>query len=261
MADSEREIVVARPAATILLVRDDPFEVLMIRRHPEQHFASALVFPGGMVDDSDRSEDWLPLLVGAEDMDVESRAFRIAAFRETFEEAAILLARDASGSAVACPVDQGLGTASDFRHVVQASGGKLWLDDLAHFGHWITPEPAAKRFDTHFFLAHAPADQEAVCDGGEAVELEWVAPSDVLARADAGERSILFPTRMNLRMLAQARDSAEAMHRTRARTVVTVLPRMEKREGGVAVVIPAEAGYGETENFHPRRKREADVRS
>ncbi|MBJ7375300.1 NUDIX hydrolase [Sphingobium sp.] len=248
MADGPRDIAIARPAATILLVRDAPFEVLMVRRHPEQTFSSALVFPGGTVDESDRADDWLDLVTGGEALDSGERALRIAALRETFEETAILLARDADGRPVPC-----VSTArDDFRAVVAESGGTLWLDDLVKFGHWITPVNGPKRFDTHFFLAAAPDGQEAKCDGGEAVALEWASPDAILARASAGERSILFPTRMNLRRLAESDTVDAALAAARARSVFTVLPRVERREGGMAVLIPHEAGYGETENFHPR---------
>lgn len=244
---AERAIAVPRAAATVLVLRDDPFEVLMVRRHAAQTFSSALVFPGGLVDEADRDEAWLPLVVGAETLSTEQRALRIAGFRETFEEASLLLARTADGAPVACPPQP----TGDFRALVAASGGQLWLDDLVAFGHWITPEGAPKRFDTHFFLARAPHGQDAICDGGEAVELEWAAPGDIVARANAGEQSILFPTRMNLSRLAQSADAESALAAARERPVFTVLPRVERREGGMAVMIPAEAGYGETENFHP----------
>ncbi|MDB5715832.1 MAG: hydrolase [Sphingomonadales bacterium] len=240
-------VVVPRPAATILVLRDDPFEVLMVRRHGNGQFASALVFPGGLVDPSDRDDAWLDLIVGAEGMDVEERALAIAACRETFEESALLLARDGQGRTVGCNSDE----RSDFRAVVAASGGRLMFDELAHFGHWITPVGAPKRFDTHFFLAAAPADQDAVADGSETVALEWVQPCDLLRRAADGDLSILFPTRLNLKRLAESDSVASAMAAARARTRFTVIPRAEKREGGTAVVIPVEAGYGETENFHP----------
>jgi 8-oxo-dGTP pyrophosphatase MutT (NUDIX family) len=245
------KFVVPRPAATILVLRDDPFEVLMVRRHGNGQFASALVFPGGLVDPSDRDEDWLPLLDGAEGLDPEERALAIAAFRETFEESALLLARDIEGRTVSCTsADHG-----DFRAVVKASGGRLMFGELAHFGHWITPIGPPKRFDTHFFLAAAPEGQEALADGRETVALEWVQPRDLLARAREGDLSILFPTRLNLKRLAESNSVASAMAAARARERFTVTPRVEKREGGTAVVIPAEAGYGETENFHPHPPR------
>ena len=250
MAGEPREIAIPRPAATILLVRDAPFEVLMVRRHAGQTFSSALVFPGGTVDESDWSDAWLDLATGGEALDPAERALRIAAFRETFEETAILLARDADGRPVSCRSTE----RDDFRTVVAESGGTLWLDDLIKFGHWITPVNGPKRFDTHFFLARTAANQEAVCDVGEAVALEWASPESILARAAAGERSILFPTRMNLRRLAESGTVEDALTTARARPVFTVLPRVERREGGMAVVIPQDAGYGETENFHPREE-------
>lgn len=239
-----------RLAATILLVRDDPFEVLMVRRHEQQVFSSALVFPGGTVDPADHSADWLDLIEGHAGLDPAQRALRIAGFRETFEETGLFLARGPDGGWVEAPG----GPEVPFIELVRASGGRLVLSDLVHFGHWITPIQAPKRFDTHFYLCRAAAEHVAVCDGGEAVELEWARPTDILARAAAGERSILFPTRMNVRLLAESASADDALAAARARTVFTVLPRVEKRAGGTAVVIPAEAGYGETENFHPAKE-------
>lgn len=253
MSERERTPATPRLAATILVLRDDPFEVLMVRRHKNQAFSSALVFPGGMVDEADHAEAWQPLVAGGHTLTAQQRALRIAAFRETFEETAILLARDESGVSVApkdCDADE------PFIETVRRSGGRLHLDDLVPFGHWITPENAPKRFDTHFFVCATAPGQEAVCDGSEAVALEWVAPERILERAAQGETSILFPTRMNVSRLAESETVADALTAARERPVVTVLPRAEKRPGGIAVVIPAEAGYTETENFHPHAPRE-----
>ncbi len=242
---STRPPVTPRPAATILLVRDDPFEVLMVRRTEKAFFSAALVFPGGTVEEDDRHEDWRTHVTGVAGLDEEERAFRIAAFRETFEECGLLIARDGEERGIA-PVPGG-----EFAAVIRSSGGRLPLDALVPFGHWITPEPSPKRYDTRFYLCAAPRGQVAVCDGGETVALEWVRPVDALARAAAGERSILFPTRLNLKRLAESSDVASALEAARARKPFTVRPRVEKRPGGIVVVIPAEAGYGETENFHP----------
>lgn len=234
-----------QPSATILLLRDDPLQVLMIRRHHAQVFASALVFPGGKVDPGDGSEDWLPLLVGAENHSAEERRYRVAAFRETFEEAGVLLARDETGAEVAAPA----GAGSDFLEVVRRSGGRLWLDDLVLFGHWITPEFAPRRFDTRFFLARMPAGQEAASDGIEAVAHEWVEPAELLDRAGIEQKDLILPTRMNLLLLSRSADSASAMADARARPIVPVLPVREMlADGGAVVRIPAEAGYGVTEH-------------
>lgn len=251
MSQTDKVPVVPRPAATILVIRDDPFEVLMVRRHSEAYFSSALVFPGGLVDPGDRDPAWLELIEGADAFDEGERALRIAAYRETYEEAAILAARGATGTCPA-PADA---AGVPFHDIVRATGGKLDLAGLERFGHWVTPATAPKRFDTHFFLCAAPSGQEAVCDGGETVALEWIAPRDAIARAEAGERSILFPTLSNLRRLVESETVAEAMAAARRRPPFTVHPRAEKREGGMAVVIPAEAGYPVTEHFHPREER------
>lgn len=247
MVSDARIAAVPRLAATILVLRDDPFEVLMVRRHSGDQFASALIFPGGQVDAADRDDAWLPHVADADGFDLDERTLRIAACRETFEEAGLLLARDKSGASVPCPA----ATDALFRDLVVASGGLLSLSDLTHFGHWITPEGAPKRYDTHFFLARAPDGQDAMCDGSEAVALEWVAPRDVLARAAAGDLSILFPTRMNLKRLAESDSVDDAIAAAHRRPRFTVLPRPEKRADGIVVRIPQEAGYGETENFHP----------
>lgn len=242
-----------RPAATILLVRDDPFEVLMVRRHKDQSFSSALVFPGGTVDQSDASEDWLPLLADAGDFSDRARALRIAAFRETFEETSLLLARNSEGH---CVAPLGSDAAAPFLEVVRRSGGRLHLGDLVPFGHWVTPDSAPKRFDTHFFLCVAAPGQEALCDGREAVALEWAAPNAILKRAAEGETSILFPTRMNVSRLAESTNVADALTAARQRQVYTVHPRTRKRDGGIMILIPPEAGYSETEYFQPHEPRQ-----
>ncbi len=87
----------ARPAATIVLMRDGPegLEVFMMVRHHAIDFASgALVFPGGRVDENDFALARNPVLCPNPDgLDTEAMAFRLAAIRETFEECGVLFAR------------------------------------------------------------------------------------------------------------------------------------------------------------------------
>jgi 8-oxo-dGTP pyrophosphatase MutT (NUDIX family) len=228
-------------SATILLLRDDPFEVLMVRRRSSSHFSSALVFPGGLVDPGDRAENWLPHVAGAEGLDETERALRIAACRESYEESSVVLGGHVHTFEPDIP----------FLDIVARQNAKLPLGDIPRFGHWITPVRAPKRFDTHFFIAAAPEGVEPKCDGDETVSLEWVRPVDAIARAEGGEHTIIFPTLMNLRMLAQSDDVDTALRVARTRPVVTVMPRVEKRPGGLVVVIPEEAGYGVTEYAAP----------
>ena len=92
-----------------MLVRDetDGLEVCMLRRHLDSDFVGgAYVFPGGKVDEDDRSELAQTVCAGRTDeqaselLGVESGglAFFVAALRECFEEAGILLAYPAGAT-------------------------------------------------------------------------------------------------------------------------------------------------------------------
>jgi 8-oxo-dGTP pyrophosphatase MutT (NUDIX family) len=224
-----------RLAATLLLLRDGPFEVLMVRRHARATFASALVFPGGALDADDADDSWLPLVTGADDLEPGERARRIAAARETWEETGILL-----GAADAGARDR------SFRAALEAADGLLDLRSIVPFGHWITPIAEARRFDTHFYLAAAPVGQFATADGGETVDSEWIAPADAVRLA--AERTILFPTLMNLGRLAEKTSVADALASARAHPVVAVQPVITLLDDGTRVIsIPESSGYGTTE--------------
>lgn len=227
--------VVPRPAATLLLLRDDPFRILMVKRHAKAFFPSALVFPGGTVDPSDHDDDWAPYLIGHEPLETAQRALRIAACRETWEEAAVL-----ASTTPARPVDP---AAPSFRALVAEAGAQLDLAALIPFGHWVTPPMVPKRFDTHFFLARAPADGEGACDGAEVIATEWVEPAELIARAAAGDRSILFSTLMNVHRIAESRTVDEALAAARIRPVFTVMPARDESADGIWITIPEESGY------------------
>jgi 8-oxo-dGTP pyrophosphatase MutT (NUDIX family) len=240
-----------RPAATILLLRDAPeFQVLMVKRHHQIDFASgALVFPGGKMHAGDQDPAWADHCNGWGDFDGEQRALRIGAIREAYEEAGILLAEGLDGSDFAQVCDPAVRSAVDhgeaaFIDVVRELDVRLRLDALTVFARWITPAMMPKRFDTWFYALRAPADQVAAADGREAVDAEWIAPAEVLRLADAGERTVIFPTRMNVQLLAEASSAADCVAQAEARTLVTVLPQVEKRGEARFLVIPPDAGYG-----------------
>jgi len=247
----------AKPAATVLLARDgdDGVEVFMVKRHHKIDFASgAMVFPGGKVDAADAEPGLRDYCAGAEALDDIELALRIAAVRETFEECGVLLARPRGEAALvnaarllelegwAVKLNDNTATMADF---VKAENLELALDELAYFAHWITPPLIPKRFDTHFFLAAAPTDQVAVHDGSESVDSAWSRPHEVIRAADADEVRLVFATRMNLTKLGAFDAAAAAMTATRARSVVTVQPKLESYVDGIRKLrIPLEAGYG-----------------
>lgn len=222
--------IAPRPAATILLLRDAPsgMEVLMVARAREVDFASgALVFPGGRVEPADAALAPQGDPLGA---------FRIAAIREAWEESGILLAH---------PPGPDVPPEGEFLAHLHARGVRPAHAALTPFAHWITPAHSAKRFDTHFFLAHAPEGQEAIHDGREAVEALWVRPDQAVEEADAGRRTLVFATRLNLLRLAQFRSAEAAIAAARAAPIVTVMPEpISDGAGGTLLRIPAEAGYG-----------------
>ncbi|MDD3445829.1 MAG: NUDIX domain-containing protein [Zavarzinia sp.] len=249
-----------RPAATVLLLRDGAsgLEVFMVQRHYQIDFAGgALVFPGGKVDERDHAPELRPRLTPNPALSSELLPFAIAALRESFEECGVLLARAAGGDAL---VDAARLAALEAKwrqpmargeigilDMIAAEDLTLALDRLTHYSHWVTPTFMPKRFDTHFFLATAPADQLALHDGGETVDSIWIDPTQAIADAVAGKRSVIFPTRMNLSVLARDRNASAAIARAAARPPVRVEPWLEDRPGGQVLVITPEAGYDRTE--------------
>lgn len=241
-----------KPAATILLLRDRPqFEVLMVKRHHQIDFASgALVFPGGKSHERDHDAAWAEHALGWSDFDAEQRALRVAAVREVFEEAGILLARQAdgamfSGEACGLEIRQAVDAGDvPFLDVVRDLGVRLDLGALTVFARWITPPLTPKRFDTWFYAVKAPDDQLAACDGRETVDAEWIAPAEAVRMAEAGLRKVIFPTRMNLQLLAEAESAEDCVERARARTLVTVQPQVQDGPQGKVLVLPPDAGYG-----------------
>lgn len=252
---SEKPLI---PAATILMLRDGPtgLEVFMVVRHHQIDFASgALVFPGGKLASGDTLPEVRGLCDGADDLDDTLLALRVAAVREAFEESGVLLARDDSGSLIEGGrlaglegdrprLDKGDLAIGDF---LTRENLRIACDLLQPYAHWITPKMMPKRFDTHFYLAVAPFDHVAMHDGSEGVDSVWINPAAALKEAEDGKRTIIFPTRMNLEMLAHSSTVAEAMAAAKTRRIVTVEPRVEDRGGDMMLTIPAEAGYSLTE--------------
>lgn len=245
----------AVPSATVMLLRDNPgLEVLMVRRHDKtKTHAGALVFPGGKTHGEDLDPGWADLALGWDAFDDEQRSLRVAAIREVFEEAGVLLAKRSGGAPIgpdACPMS--VRKACDagevkFLDVIRDLDVRIDLNAVVQFARWITPPLGTFRFDTWFYVARAPADQDAVCDGRETVDLEWVTPTGALDLWRAKERRIVFPTRTNLGLLSQASDAADALERARTRPFISVQPNVEEREDGRYLVLPPMAGYGAVE--------------
>ena len=198
----QRESVVPRPAATVLLLRDSPqgIEVLMTRRSLTASFApGAYVFPGGGIDALDAAAHAQALRRPTQSDLHLTQA--IAAIRESFEELGILLAYR---------VDHRMATAQDialldrsqpFAAQCAALGMKLAAEQVYVLAHWITDRDLPKRFDVPFLVARMPEGQTPVADESEQFEPMWVRPSDALTRHAAGDFFIVFPTIRTLQRL------------------------------------------------------------
>jgi 8-oxo-dGTP pyrophosphatase MutT (NUDIX family) len=226
-----------RKSASLLVVRGDPPEVLLLERHAAATFGSMQVFPGGVVEAQDYDAVWNEWAVSRGPFDRDERALRIAGIRETWEEAGILVATPGR--------PPGTDRSRPFIDVVRAGGHPLALDDLHDFAHWITPEGRPKRFDTRFFLVRAPEGQDASADGSELVACEWIGALQAVEKHVA----LMPPTYLNLLRLAESDTIEHAIAAAAARPPYTVLPVRDRFAGGVGVRIPAEAGYGVTEHL------------
>jgi 8-oxo-dGTP pyrophosphatase MutT (NUDIX family) len=243
-----------------MLVRDAPdLEVFMLRRnHDSVWIAGATVFPGGAVDVDDRHPRWAARCRDWDDARA-SRAldraegglgFFVAAVRETFEEAGVLLARDRDGTPVDASVAHlsaaraGLNDgAHDFAAFVEQQDLVLATDELHVFSHWITPPGGPRRYDTWFFLAAAP-EGEYRHDDTELIASAWIRPVDALTAADRGELDLIFPTRKSLEVLAGFDRAQDALAAARAADPsATAGPDrfVAESAGGRRIVLPGDA--------------------
>ncbi len=248
--DPEDETIAgARAAATLIVLRDPPgatgaAEVLMIERAATMAFAAgAIVFPGGAVDDADRA------LANSLDHGLAraDAAARVAAIRETIEEAGLLVGVAGRVTAdVIAAMRVRLHGGASLAEMLAEHDLTLALDRLEPFARWCPPArfKDARRFDARFFVAGLPSDQpEASADAGESVRLRWDTADRFLEDVSAGRERAIFPTLRNLERLAQAASHAEAIALARAYPIETIMPWIEEREGQPHLCIPDHLGY------------------
>ncbi len=253
----QREPAPARAAATILLLRDAPdgVEVLMTRRSPTASFApGAFVFPGGALDAADGSPRASSLSEARPDQTDAFRAFAVAAIREAFEELGVLLARDRDRAFVSPERVATLASArnDDFLSMIDREALRLALDEVRFFAHWITDRDLPRRFDARFLMARLPPGQTAVADDSEQFEPLWIAPREALARHEAGEFPMIFPTIRTLRRMASSATADELLARCGTSTPLWVSsPRAGRLRGEVTRFAEEETAFGELELVSP----------
>lgn len=219
------------PAASVITLRGDPFEVLFMRRTSTSSFVpDAWVFPGGSVDPIDRELAELHL-EGA-----ELDAMRVCALRELFEE---------SGIWIGDPLEDALGIRSRllddpeaFRELFEACASQV--DRLTWTSRWITPVGVPKRFDTFFFLLEVDPGQDATPENREGVEVRWLTPREALDRHARGEFSMVFPTIRNLEAIVGAASSSSLIESRRGAEIEPVQPVLIVEGGRKRIVLPGE---------------------
>lgn len=240
---------VPRVAATVLLLRPagDDFEVYLIRRVAAMTFGGMYAFPGGGVDrsDSEAHLGWAgptPAAWGERfRLDpADAQAVVCAAAREVFEEAGVLLAGpdeatvvgDVSGDDWEAARQDLVGRRTGFADLLAGRGLTLRSDLLLPWTRWITPEFEPRRFDTYFFVALLPEGQRTRDVSGEADHTLWLRPADALARAEAGELTMLPPTMVTLGEIAAAGDLAGVARAAAEREPGTpIVPHIEDLDG------------------------------
>lgn len=232
----------------MVIFRDNPSGgaplLLMVERIKAMAFAGgAAVFPGGKVDPADF--DYARMLGGP--LDLDETAARLAAIRETIEEAGLALGLAGVTDPADCDDARAALHDGDSLQVICARHN--WTPDLMQlvpWSRWRPPafEGATRVFDTRFYLVNAGDSAPlATVDHTENRALFWASAAEVLERADRGEVKIIFPTRRNLERLAQY-DSFDALAaHARSIPVEKVRPWFEERDGEPHLCIPAHLGY------------------
>lgn len=260
-----------RDAATVILLRDrteGPYEVFLMRRHRNQVFmGGAYVFPGGRLDDADADPKLAAACIGGfcaadakrllQETDLpEATALGlfVAAIRETFEEAGVLLARDTAGRLVDLADPETAARFSCYRlelheerltlaELVRREGLIFAPDLLIPYSHWITPETESRRFNTRFFLARLPEGQVPDHDRMELTESSWMTPAFALAEHEAGRIILMPPTMKTIEELLSFSNTAQLFAAARSQRIRTILPEAFRTADGFGIRLPHDSEY------------------
>lgn len=248
--------VVPRPAATVVLARDvqaGGIEIYLVQRHASIGFMGGMhVFPGGKVCAEDESSAMracirdaaaLPGHAWGDDVDANAAFARtVAAARETFEEAGVLLGCSAP-HAILVELRRRLLAGAAFATLLAEQSLSLQLASLQPLARWITPDSEPVRFDTSFFLTRAPHDQEAEHDRMEAIDSLWITPARALEAAARGDIRLAPPTARTLETLRDA-TSVEAAHAlARSRPAPVVLPLIRPIGDELVLLYPGDPDH------------------
>ena len=226
----------------------------------------AYVFPGGRLDEADADPELAACIGGLCAADAKhliqetdlpeatALGLFVAAIRETFEEAGVLLARDARGSVVDLSAPETAARFSTYRlelheerltlaELVRREGLIFAPDLLIPYSHWITPEIESRRFNTRFFLARLPEGQVPVHDRMELTESSWMTPAFALAEHEAGRIILMPPTLKTIEELLSFSNTAQLFAAARSQRIRTILPEAFRTADGFGVRLSHDSEY------------------
>jgi 8-oxo-dGTP pyrophosphatase MutT (NUDIX family) len=238
------------PAATVVLLRPGPRgartpQVLLTLRPATMAFAAGMhVFPGGRVDEADadprlasrsvRTSDDAGRSLGGNVEPATALALHVAAIRELFEEAGVLLADGPVEPERRAEARRALLAGSALADALDDLDLRLRTDILAPIAHWTTPPFMPRRFSTWFFAADLPPDSEPTFEGDEVIAHRWLSPSAALDQLAAGEIEMWVPTSSVLQRLIETGATSAAEIRERITLATAPPPRIV--EEGPAIV-------------------------
>lgn len=252
LQETSPQEIAPRDSATVVLLRDGAsgLEVFLMKRSGlSDAFGEAYVFPGGKLDEADSDTSALAAL----DQAPATLAQRLgepalaapvaaglfaAALRELFEEAGVLLSSGTSRPAS--------NSTEHWQAWLATAAGELGASSIHPWSRWITPRMAAmskKRFDTRFFLAVTPQDQDACHDNFETTASVWLAPKEALLRMERGEISMAPPQIMSLAHLARFGNVAQALADAQTRTPPCICPENYSADGEVFLCYPGDPAH------------------
>ncbi len=257
------------PSATLILAREGEagIEVYLLRRSAASKFMpGTYVFPGGNLEPEDMDvafwQDHVDLPVEQLEQSLDGAVdrmlpFAVAAIRETWEEAGLLLAGPMKGFSGPEPVAK---NATPFTRQIQDGGLGLSISKLGRWHHWITPELMPRRFDTYFFVAPVGQDQRCRPDNHETVHGTWANPLKALKENNQGTLPLSPPTLVTLHQLLPVADLDTLVAETRSRSwPAPIMPQLWPLEKGALIIEPWDPDYAcESVNVNIDRL-EADI--
>jgi len=263
--NSEIPAAAPRDASTVVMLRDNPahgLEVFLLRRHGlSDVLGGAYVFPGGKLDASDaeldaqrhldQSAEHLHGALGEPELPIaKAQGLFVAALREAFEESGVLFTTTPRSS----NEKRELAHQSPFNQMLSMHALQLQTSALVPWSRWITPRMPSitnKRFDTRFFVAAVPTDQEASHDNHEATESVWVQPRHALEQYWDGRIELAPPQIMSLAHLARHATVNDVLEAARSQRPPLVFPETFDENGARVLCYPGDPQHSVTTRALP----------